>query len=321
MRNRRPWSVWLTAAVACATLTACESLPQAGSSAGLGASVGGLAAALGAATGTNGNVGSGGAGGTLGGVLEAVQGASTALKDYTAKEQRQLGVEFSAVLLGARPLLPNKAAQLYVNQVGGWVAQQAPLPKDKDGNPIRWDWRFGIIDSHTVNAYATPGGFVFITSGLLRQIKNEAELAGVLAHEIAHVVRGHYLAAIKKGGFAQIAGGVIQAKTGNTQISSAVVGMVRNIYTKGLDRADEYDADRMGMLYAARAGYAPTGLPSVLHMYASQSSQNADYALFFSTHPAPKDRLSQLEPLLESHFSNAAQQTNAARFLAMQRKL
>ncbi|MFT4241038.1 MAG: M48 family metalloprotease [Acidovorax sp.] len=305
----RRWAGLLAAVAAAALMAGCESMPKSGG-------LGGLGSALSAVTG-----GGSGGGTKFDGVLDVVQGASAAFKDYTAEEQRQLGVEFSSVLLGARPLLRNELVQRYVNQVGWWVAQQADLPTGKDGKPLQFAWRFGVIDSDAVNAYATPGGFVFVTVGLMRQLKSESELAGVLAHEVAHVVRGHYLAAIKKGGFAQMAGGVVQARAGNAAISSAMVNAVRNIYQKGLDQGDEFDADRMGMLYAARAGYAPAGLPNVLKMYAANSAQDANYNLLFSTHPAPADRIAKLTPLLGEKFAGAQGTGNEARYMEIRRQL
>lgn len=304
----------LAAALAALMLvTACETMPTGSAASG---GLGGLSTALSALG------GGGGGGGMADGLMNVVEGASAALKDYSADEQRKLGTEFSSVLLGARPLLRNEAVQRYVNQVGWWVAMQAERPKDKDGREINFAWRFGVIDSEAVNAYATPGGFVFVTVGLLRQLKSESELAGVLGHEVAHVMRGHYLAALKQGGFTQIAGGIVQAKAGNSAISSAVVNAVKNIYAKGLDKADEFDADRQGMLYAARAGYAPTGLPSVLRMYAaSGSTQDANYQMLFSTHPAPAERAAKLEPLLSAKFAQASTTTNQDRYEPVKRML
>jgi len=273
---------------------------------------GGIVAALG---------GGSSSGGTVAGIQNVIGGASAAFKDYSPAEQRALGKEFSSVLLGARPLLRNEIVQRYVNQVGWWVAMQAEVPKDKNGQAVHFAWRFGVIDSDAVNAYATPGGYVFVTVGLMRKLNNEAELAGVLAHEIAHVVRGHYLAALKKGGFAQMAGGIIQTQMSNGAMSEAMVNAVRNIYAKGLDQSDEFDADRQGMLYAARAGYQADGLPQVLRMYAANSTADVNFQLFFNTHPAPAERVGRLEPLVGSKFANAASVNNEARYQAMRRKL
>jgi len=303
----------LALVAACAALLAgCETMPTSGGGGGMN-----LAGVVGSLAGGGG----GRSAGMANGLQDVIEGASAAFKDYTPEEQRHLGQDFASVLLGARPLLRNAAVQRYVNEVGWWVAQQADLPKDAKGQPVQFDWRFGVIDSEAVNAYATPGGYVFVTVGLLRRLGSEAELAGVLGHEISHVVRGHYLAAIKKGGFTQIVGGVVQAKAGNAVISSAVVNAVRNIYSKGLDRGDEFDADRHGLLYAARAGYAPGGLPTVLHMYAKESGSDANFQMLFNTHPAPQDRITQLDPLLAGKFAAAGDVTNNARFLAMRRRL
>lgn len=303
MRGLRLACVLCTAAL----LAACQT--SGGGPSGAAGGLGSLASAFGA-------VGGGGSGGgRVGAVTDVLQGAAAATKDYSAEEQRKLGVDFSAVLLGARPLLRNDQVQRYVNQVGYWVALQAERPKDRDGKDIQFAWRFGVIDSDAVNAYATPGGFVFVTVGLLRKLNSESELAGVLGHEIAHVVQGHYLAAIKKGGFAQALGGVVQARTGNTAVSSAMVNAVRNIYSKGLDQADEFDADRQGVLYATRAGYAPGGLPAVLRMYAaSGSSSDSNFQLLFSTHPNPSDRAGRLDPLVAGKFARAPRVGNENRY-------
>lgn len=298
---------WL--ATAAVLLTGCESMPTQGGAGGLGQ----LMSAVGSMGGSGGSNSSA--------VQDVLQGASAVFKDYSAHEQRQLGEQFSAVLLGARPLLRNFEAQRYVNQIGWWVAQHADQPLDAQGKPLVADWRFGIIDSDAVNAYATPGGFVYVTVGLLRKLNSESELAGVLAHEVAHVVRGHYLAAVKKGGLTQVAGGLIQARAKNQMLSTAMVNAVRNIYSKGLDQSDEFDADRQGLLYAARAGYAPTGLPSVLRMYANQSRQDENFAMFFNTHPSPQDRVARLQPLLNGKFASAGNVTNDARYLAVRKKL
>lgn len=308
MPQRRLWPLAGGALAAALLLTGCETMPGKGGD--------GLASALGSVLGSGG----GGSSGRSSALQDVIGGATAAFKDYSEEEQRALGGEFSSVLLGARPLLRNAPVQRYVNQVGWWVALQAEPPVDRQGRPILFAWRFGVIDSDAVNAYATPGGYVFITVGLLRKLGNEAELAGVLGHEIAHVVRGHYLSALKKGGFTQMAGGIVKARTNNSAISSAMVNAVRNLYAKGLDQSDEFDADRQGMLYAARAGYRAAGLPTVLQMYAaSGSGSDANYQMLLSTHPAPAERAARLEPLLASKFASAADVTNEARFLAVRR--
>ena len=295
---------WLALGACAALLAGCETMPS-----GLSSALGGLGGG-----GSSGN-------GVASGVQNVMQGASAAFKDYSPQEERELGSGFASVLLGARPLLRNDELQRYVNRVGLWVAGQTDPRKDGQGKPVSYDWRFGVIDSDAVNAYATPGGYVFVTKGLLRTLNSEAELAGVLGHEITHVVHGHYLSAVRKGGFAQIAGGIVETRSGNSQLSGAMINMVRNIYAKGLDQSDEYDADRYGTLWAARAGYAPAGLMQSLRVVAGGSAQDANYQLLLATHPPAQERITKLEPLMSSKFSGVAGATNEQRYLAMRRVL
>ncbi len=103
------------------------------------------------------------------------------LKETSQKEEVAIGREIAGRLLGAAPLVKNKKLQKYVNKVGKWVALQSDRPD--------LPWRFGVIESNDINAFAAPGGFIFITKGLYLKLKSEAELAGVLAHEIGHVIK------------------------------------------------------------------------------------------------------------------------------------
>ncbi len=311
--QRSRWALYSATAALLLSLSACETMPGGqGADAGLGNVVTAISGVFG-----------GNAGGSGNGIQEMVQGASSVFKDYSAQEQRVLGQQFAAVLLGSYPLLRNNGAQRYVNQVGAWVAQQADLPRDGNGQTIQYQWRFGVLDSSSINAFATPGGYVFITKGLLQRMESEAQLAGVLGHEIAHVVRGHYLKALKKGGVSQIAGGLVMHKTGQKQLNQVLVNAARNIYAKGLDQSDEFDADQYGMLYAARAGYAPEGLASVLELYAANSTQsNTPFSTLLSTHPNPNTRIDRLAPLLsQPQYAQAGRGTNPKRYQQMRRTL
>jgi len=216
-------------------------------------------------------------------------------------EEREMGHDVAATLLGASPLMADAAVQKYVNRVGLWVALQGSRPT--------LPWRFAVIDNPNVNAFATPGGYVFITRGLLERMNSEAELAGALAHEIAHVEKRHHLNALKKDARMRLlgrAGSAALERAGTeseaTERLAQVAGMAKSLYTRGLDKSDEYEADRVGAILAARAGYDPYGLAQVLQTLDSVNPEASQFALLFKTHPRPADRLAQLDKALGARF-------------------
>lgn len=233
----------------------------------------------------------------IGSVIGNVQKSS---QEIDEKEEIRLGEEMAANLLGAAPLMKDGNAQKYVNQVGRWLALQTERP----GLP----WHFGVLDTADVNAFAAPGGYVFITRGLLRQMHNEAQLAGVLAHEIAHVLQKHHLHAIQKsaqtGVLADVLSIAAQQEGRNSAALQKLVSAGTELYARGLDKDDEFEADRMGMVIAARAGYDPFALPMVLRTLEKVNPQDSSLALMFKTHPAPADRLRALDLAVQDRLDS-----------------
>ncbi|MHB1292110.1 MAG: M48 family metallopeptidase, partial [Sulfuricella sp.] len=201
--------------------------------------------------------------------------------------------------------------QKYVDQMGRWLALQTERPD--------LNWHFGVLDSPNINAFAAPGGYIFITQGLLLKLRNEAELAGVLAHEIAHVLRRHHLNAIQKNARVGIVADVLSIARQDKQHSETldkVVNAGTELYARGLDKDDEFEADRMGVIIAARAGYDPYALPAVLQTLDAMNPQDSGLALMFKTHPAPASRLELLDRTMQSSLDKyAGQPTLAARFV------
>ena len=213
-------------------------------------------------------------------------------EEMSEPEEIALGRELAARVLGAAPLVDDPELQRYVNRVGLWVAMQSERPN--------LPWRFGVISSTDVNAFAMPGGVVLITSGLYDRLRDEAELAGVLGHEVAHVVQKHQLEAIKKASgqalFQDMAGEAISSSNDELvrEFGDEVLNAGMNIFAKGLDRNDEYDADARGMVLAARGGYNPFGLAGVLQTLDASGGAEGGMALMLSTHPSPADRIERL---------------------------
>lgn len=247
---------------------------------------------------------------TLKSVQKVQQEMKQATEDVSEPKEIELGSGIASNLLGAAPLLQNRAVQRYVNEVGRWLALQTERPD--------LPWEFGVLDDNDVNAFASPGGYVFITKGLLLNMKSEAELAGVLAHEISHVLRRHHLQAIKKGArtglIAEFAGEAMKQKGADPNLLK-LVNAGTELYARGLDKDDEFEADRMGVVIATRGGYDPYGLPAVLQTLQGLNAQDSRVALMFKTHPSLDDRLNLLDRLMSGRFDRFERQPNlAARF-------
>jgi len=254
---------------------------------------------------------------TLGDIKSQAGDVAKSLTGRSEEQEQKLGAQWAATLLGAAPLVDDAALQAYVNSVGLWVALHSERPK--------LPWRFGVIDSPNINAFATPGGYVLVTRGLMAQLKDEAELAGVLAHEIAHVVKKHHLNAILKAQGAdlgaELLGKYADNKLGAGEVTDKLVGGLKEVSLRGLDKSDEYQSDRMALVLAARAGYDPFGLPRVLQKLETLSAQDSKLALLFETHPTPLARLDALELAAGEKLDAFALQAAAAERFAATVKL
>ena len=245
----------------------------------------------------------------LGRAIEAVKSLGRATTELDEKQEIEIGRDMAARLLGAAPLVNDARLQRYVNNVGRWLASQTGRPD--------LPWRFGVLDAPQVNAFAVPGGTIFVTRGLVQRMRSEAELAGVLAHEIAHVLKKHHLKAIQKGAQAELAGEAlsIAMKDSNSETRGKLVRFGTEMYARGLDKSDELEADRLGVVIAARGGYDAYGLPAVLQTLQAMNPEDSALALMFKTHPSPAERLDALsekmQPTLDAY---AGQPSVAERF-------
>ncbi len=201
----------------------------------------------------------------------------------------------------------NVDLQRYISTVGQAVADVS------DRSDI--NYYFAVVNDDRPNAFATPGGYVFVSVGLLRILENEAQLAGVLGHEIAHISQKHALKALERNkrvaGFGSLSISLLGA---DPAVFDKVLEQAAEIlFTHGLDKDLEYEADKFGTEFATRVGYRSTGLKDFLGTL-QKSLPNSGSALL-STHPSASDRLAQLSrqmsdfgidnPLLASQFKEA----------------
>jgi beta-barrel assembly-enhancing protease len=211
------------------------------------------------------------------------------LRELTEPEEIEMGNAIAAALLGASPLVKAQQQQRYINNVGYWIALNSGRPE--------LPWRFGIIESSAINAFATPGGNVFVTRGLIERTRSESELAGILAHQIAHVVQRHYLNDIRihapKGLVVDVASLKGGGLTGEAARAIARAGL--DVYARGLPRDDVFEADKIGTAIAARSGYEPYGFVAVLQTLNAMPKDDPAMALYLKTRPPTADRLATLE--------------------------
>jgi predicted Zn-dependent protease len=155
-----------------------------------------------------------------------------------------------------------------------------------------------VLDDTGHNAFAAPGGYVFVTKGLIDRVSDESELAGILAHEITHVVEKHHLKAIRKtaqaGLLTQMIGSQLNNRLG-TGVTSQFMALGKDVYSKGLDQEDEFEADRTSVALAARAGFDPYGLLAVLQQLRAAKPDDGAFSLTLSTHPAAQTRIDLME--------------------------
>ncbi|MGH8677366.1 MAG: M48 family metalloprotease [Burkholderiales bacterium] len=219
------------------------------------------------------------------------------------RDEIKIGQRISGSLLGAAPLVDDAQLQQYVNRVGRWIALQSERPD--------LPWTFGVIDSTDLNAFAAPGGYILVTKGLYAILNDEAELAGVLAHEVAHVVQKHHLKVMQQSQLIGVGSDLLAKQLGrDDERVKSLIGSGAEIMARGLDKSAEFEADRMGVVLATRAGYDSFGLPAVLQEIGHVAAADSSVALLFKTHPHPDERLAKLGEAMGTRFDNVKEGRN-----------
>jgi predicted Zn-dependent protease len=204
-------------------------------------------------------------------------------------EERQIGEEVSAKIIDEFGVFQDAKVARYVSLVGGVLAQSSTRPN--------LAWEFIVLDTEGVNAFAAPGGIIHVTKGLLGLMKNEAELAGVLGHEIIHVAEKHTVNAIQKSSVVQVGSDEVGSSGGiaGSLVTKLAEAAYSNILNNKFDRGDENEADEKGIELANKVGYAPSGLTSALTKLMERNAGRQEPSGLFASHPQMKDRLSNID--------------------------
>lgn len=215
--------------------------------------------------------------------------------DMTVEQEIALGLQSAPQMISQYGgQYPDAQAQALVDKVGQRLVAAA-LPANQ---PYRFDFHL-LNDSQTINAFALPGGQIFITQALLSKLKDEDQLAGVLGHEIAHVVERHSAQHVAKQQLTQGLTGaaVIASYDPNNPTGSvgkaAMAAMIGNLVNMKYGRNDELESDRNGLYYMAKAGYNPEAMVGVMEVLAAGGGAGRQ-AEFFSTHPNPENRVARI---------------------------
>ena len=247
-------------------------------------------------------------GGALGKLNKAKDTADKAkgLK-LSEADERKIGEQVSTELCNTFGVYQDAAVTKYVSLVGSVLAQASSRPN--------LQWEFIVLDTDGINAFASPGGLVHITRGALGLIKDEAELAGVLGHEITHVTAKHTINSIQKGNAFSIAAD--QAGKGLTGelISQIAQRAYSDILNNKFDRNDEKESDTIGITLANQVGYSPAGLGTFLTKLSDRATaaNQSEASGLFASHPLVKDRLDSLAKVIKDKKLNATA-TVAARY-------
>lgn len=240
------------------------------------------------------------------GYAKAAGQAAAAVKPFSIAEEVEIGQAVAARVAGRYGIVNDPALTEYVNLVGLVCAANAR----RSGVT----YRFAVLNSDEVNAYAAPGGYVFITRGLLKDMENEAQLAGVLSHEIAHTDQQHILDEIRKVNL-KAAGVTLAEASGKMPagLVSAVADYGAELLFKGYSRGDEHEADREGTAILYRSGYPADGLLQFLGRLGEGKGKKKGSLM--STHPVTDERLSRVKKEIKTRgFKSEGRPYLAERF-------
>src|SRR6185369_1033646 len=231
-------------------------------------------------------------------ILSGATQVLSSSKDIDYKTERAIGE--SLALEGLQRFgnpVKNEALQRYVNLVGNAVAsnsKRATIP-----------YQFAVLDSPVQNAFAVPGGVIFVSRALVSILEDEAELAAVLAHEVGHVAAKHALKSTQRAQLLQGVGTITAASVGGDKgkkFASAINDMQGVLFDKGLDKEMEFEADAAALESTYRTGYDPSAMIRVLQkLQKLEASSKNKKGSWFSTHPPLAERIARLQAQLQKY--------------------
>jgi predicted Zn-dependent protease len=211
----------------------------------------------------------------------------------STQQEVEMGTQYAQQINAQLPLVRDAEVNRYISLLGESIARVA--------DTRNLDWRFFVVDSREVNAFAVPGGFIYVNRGLIERTTNMNQLAGVLAHEIGHVVRRH---SVKQMEAAQRANvgltlGCILTRVCESQAAGAAIQLGGTALFAKFSRDDERQADAVAVPYLVRAGIDPRGIPQMFRILIEERKRSrSGVEAFFATHPLEEDRIDETERII-----------------------
>ena len=227
-------------------------------------------------------------------LLGIVLAASTAACGISTQQEVQMGTEYSAQINAQLPIVQDAEINRYINVLGDSLARVA------DARGL--DYTFYIVNAAEVNAFAVPGGFIYVNRGLIDRTQNLSQLAGVLGHEIGHVVRRHSVEQMEKAQGANLGLmlGCTLINICGSQAANAAIQIGGSALFAKFSRDDERESDRDAVVTLVRAGINPNGIPQMFQILQNEKNNNsAAVAGWFSTHPGEEDRIRETTALVQ----------------------
>jgi predicted Zn-dependent protease len=209
-------------------------------------------------------------------------------------EEVAMGSQYAAEINRQLPIVRDPEIQRYITVLGDSIARVA--------DQRNLDWHFYVVDQQEVNAFAVPGGYIYVNRGLIERSATMAELAGVLGHEIGHVTERHsmkQMAKAQQANLGLVATCVLAPQICNSGAGSAAIQLGAGGVFAKFSRDDEREADRVGLQFVVRAGIDPRGVPTMFRTLLAERQRRPD-ALegMFSTHPLAEDRVADAEAII-----------------------
>jgi len=212
----------------------------------------------------------------------------------STQQEVQMGQQEAAQINQQLPMVTDPELNRYINLLGDQIASHT--------SRANLDWRFFIVDSHEVNAFAVPGGFVYVNRGLIERTDNMSELAGVLGHEIGHVVLRHTVKQMEQMQGANVGVALACTLTNicSNQAAAAAINVGGTAIFAKFSRTDEVQADEGGFHNVMNAGISPNGMLSFFQklLAEEQQSKNSNVSSWFTDHPGTQDRIADIQRML-----------------------